>query len=605
VTRFSNHSRFPKFAAELCDEELFYRFTHASARRNWIKPKHKVLLRDEDSFHDDDSLDEDSLEMWKAQVESFEMRISSSIRTSHGGSSNSRFLSVGESLDTPTRLKIWASHFRRLDPRYRILTFFTEVAQLGVDGLEGGKGIDLSKVRPILWFLFSRVSVFTVWRPTCFEAIKKMMLGQAVGKGLDIKGKSAKRGKHSAYVPFLQIGENKHKSLVRTLSKESTVRIFFATVKARNAAAYTLENNCNDMVNTVEMAKKILADPLTDTTSREEAKEMLLCEMTDPIIESLDDYAPKWYGLEVPIRLFWETFVVNRDCTRVRGSEYCTGRPSTPAFQDMNNAAVAAKPRKDHPRAVLWQSDDKSDPMSPLGLLMAYEENGRVVPVVSDFDPFLVGTRRVPFHPEQGSLPDDQVEILKWSVERIGDVLDEQSPESWTSRWLKVLKEETSKGFYPTVPQFGFGDQRSYSMMANAVQRLTDDGAVRHGSECFNYFFPQDIDEELLVISNTFDGVPWRYMDQEGLQSFLSDRIDERYTFPLNPKWVLCDPGWKELYDKLLASENETVQNSMEIWYPKNSGVREKIEVIHRRHPRGFEREQKMVIQQSKRALSP
>jgi hypothetical protein len=541
------------------------------------------------SSDEDFSSDEDLIE-WKARLEAFETRVSSS-----RDSLQSNVQPIAESLDTPTRLKIWASQFRRLDPRYRILTFFTEVAQLGVDDLDDGKGIDLSKVRPILWFLFCRVSVFTVWRPTSFEAIKKMMLGQAVGKGLDIKGKSAKRGKHSAYVPFLQIGENKHKSLVRTLSKESTVRIFFATFNARNAAAYTLENDCDDMVNTVEEAKKILADPLTDRASREEAKEMLLCEMTDPTIESLDDYATKCFGLEVPIRLFWETFVVNRDCTIGPKSEFCGGRCSTPAYQDMNNAALAAKPRKDRPRAVLWQSDDKSDPICPLGLLMAYEENGRVVPVVSDFDPFLVGTHRVPFHPEKGSFPEDQVDILKWSVDRIEDILEEQGPENWTSRWLKVLKEETSKGFSPKVPQFGYGDPRSYSIMANAVERLTDDGAVRHGSECFNYVFPQELDEELLVISTTFEGVPWRYMDPEGLQSFLSERIDENYTFPLNPKWILCDPGWKELYDKLLASENQTVQNSMEIWYPKDSGIREKIEAIHRRHPHGFERERKNV----------
>jgi len=42
--------------------------------------------------------------------------------------------------------------------------------------------------------LFDRANVFTVWRPTSDEAIKNMMLGIATGKGLDIKGKSAKKG---------------------------------------------------------------------------------------------------------------------------------------------------------------------------------------------------------------------------------------------------------------------------------------------------------------------------------------------------------------------------------------------------------------------------
>lgn len=36
--------------------------------------------------------------------------------------------------------------------------------------------------------------MFTVWRPTSFDAIKKMMVGEGVGKGLEIKGKSAKCG---------------------------------------------------------------------------------------------------------------------------------------------------------------------------------------------------------------------------------------------------------------------------------------------------------------------------------------------------------------------------------------------------------------------------
>ena len=44
-----------------------------------------------------------------------------------------------------------------------------------------------------LALLFNKANVFTVWRPTSDEAIKNMMLGIATGKGLDIKGKSAKR----------------------------------------------------------------------------------------------------------------------------------------------------------------------------------------------------------------------------------------------------------------------------------------------------------------------------------------------------------------------------------------------------------------------------
>ena len=35
---------------------------------------------------------------------------------------------------------------------------------------------------------------FTVWRPTSLDAIRMMMSGKATGKGLNIKGKSAKKG---------------------------------------------------------------------------------------------------------------------------------------------------------------------------------------------------------------------------------------------------------------------------------------------------------------------------------------------------------------------------------------------------------------------------
>jgi hypothetical protein len=226
---------------------------------------------------------------------------------------------------------------------------------------------------------------------------------------------------------------------------------------------------------------------------------------------------------------------------------------------------------------------------------MAYEENGRVLPVVSDFDCFLTGSKRVHFNEP---LCDEQLDLVKWSVKKIETVLDTQAKEdpetpplSWTKCWLKVLQDAASKGFYPTMPKFGYGDPRSYSIMEHAVGRLQKDGCVRHGAECFNYYFPQELDEQFLVISKLLTGnVPWAYMNAAELQEFLGARVDEGYTFPLNPKWVLCDPGWKRIYDKLLASKNSTVQDSMEIWYPQESGIRVEIEEIHKMHPNGFKR---------------
>lgn len=135
---------------------------------------------------------------------------------------------------------------------------------------------------------------------------------------------------------------------------------------------------------------------------------------------------------------------------------------------------------------------------------------------------------------------------------------------------------------------YGFGDPKSYSIMKNAVYHLKA-GAVRHGAESFNYQFPQDLDEEFLIVYDNLPGrVTWKYVDVSGLQSFLNEKIDEGFTFPLHVKWILCDENWKVLYDKLMASENKNVIDSLNVWFPPQSGIREKIEAIHKRHPHGF-----------------
>jgi hypothetical protein len=57
-------------------------------------------------------------------------------------------------------------------------------------------------------------------------------------------------------------------------------------------------------------------------------------KMDDPSIKKIDDYSPKCYGLEMPKRLFWEGYVMRaRDISRPPGSEFDSGRPSTPGFQ--------------------------------------------------------------------------------------------------------------------------------------------------------------------------------------------------------------------------------------------------------------------------------
>ena len=103
------------------------------------------------------------------------------------------------------------------------------------------------------------------------------------------------------------------------------------------------------------------------------------------------------------------------------------------------------------------------------------------------------------------------------------------------------------------------------------------------------------MDEEFLVISDhlpTRSGQPdldWQYVDVYQLIDILSVKIDFGYTFPLNPKWVICDKGWKNLWDKLMASSKANSRGALDCWFPKKSGVREKIESIYERFPNGFQ----------------
>ena len=76
------------------------------------------------------------------------------------------------------------------------------------------------------------------------------------------------------------------------------------------------------------------------------------------------------------------------------------------------------------------------------------------------------------------------------------------------------------------------------------------------------------------------------------MRAILEKKIEQGFTFPLNPKWVLCDSfRWKELYDKLLLSDKKETQQSMNIWFPPESGLRDQINRIHQRRPNGFYKE--------------
>lgn len=141
------------------------------------------------------------------------------------------------------------------------------------------------------------------------------------------------------------------------------------------------------------------------------------------IVYDIDDISKKrveLFALDIEEPLFWECYVMMQYCSRPADTEWDIGRKSLPPFMSMNLDTIRRTPGEGEPRAVVYQMS-KTNPMEPRMLLMAYEENGGVKPVVSDFDCFILGSRRVRY---KNPIPPDQVELLQWSVRNIGEVLD-------------------------------------------------------------------------------------------------------------------------------------------------------------------------------------
>jgi len=667
------------------------------------------------------------------------------------------------------KIEKWILSFYHLDPRYKILTFFNLVAQEGADNitddqvdeqnsyavmqsngnaqsdrvssLSDSSGSPRSSarkgpareafkvnarlmnrasarnIRPstlsLLSSLFNVTSILTVWRPCSNDAMRKMMEGTGVGKGLDIKGKSAKKGELSAFVPFMQIFNNEHKYEITPIGESAEMRIYYKTEKLRDYVFEVLQNYLENGPPERKTKTEVGdGDPVSPSLSRQTSvvrtyggEEMMdeamiasdaanwgnesddalkeieedvdnesdAAQETEPATEAAYDSSEKttdemwvnedaevsdeeddrlpphkdpdspsylsdstklkrvkkfakkgFWGIECSQRLFWFATIEPADITRV-GTGTETGRPSLPAFQDANmktlKVAQSQLP-KPSPMPVLMQhkgeeelrkdlearveeakeqSDEVGDCnpldgcLDPRFLLMAYEEQGTIKPVVSDFDGFLLGWRREALW-FGCNLPQDQEKLMMWSVKHIEEILDDQkrnptNSDSWTIRWLDVMKKNTAEGGYSIdMPEYGFGDPKSTSIMEHAALKLKSTGAVRHGSECFNYGFPQEIDEMFLLISDTLKPVPWKYVNVRDLQEILSKKIAEGFVFPMNPKWILCDPGWKKIYDDLMASEALYADLSKDVWFPPYSGIRERIEAIHKNHPNGFQR---------------
>merc|ERR1719265_2476538 len=127
--------------------------------------------------------------------------------------------------------------------------------------------------------------------------------------------------------------------------------------------------------------------------------------------------------------------------------------------------------------------------------------------------------------------------MMKWCLRHTKAILDERKAASWSSQWLRVLKQETEKGFHPELPKYGFGDPTSYNLIADVIDVTSPCGAVRHGAECFNFYFPQELDTSYLVVWDGFEDLPWMTKTEVELRAFLIERVAEGYAFPLNPVW--------------------------------------------------------------------
>jgi len=279
-----------------------------------------------------------------------------------------------------------------------------------------------------------------------------------------------------------------------------------------------------------------------------------------------------------------EAYIMDADITFISGWE--TGRQSEPAFMNFNIHAVCAN--NSEPWTVLYQMDAEN-PMNVHSLLVAYAE-ASVKPVVSDFDTFTVGSRGMRYE----ALSQEQQQLALWSLDRTHEILRSPGKASWNSRWLEVLQDANAQGFHPTVPKYGFGDDTSCRLVQAVINATIDSGAVRHGAECFNYYFPQELDDEYLVVWEGFEHKPWNYLEEDDLQDFLMDRVREGFSFPLNPVWPVRDRGWFDVWQELWR-QSET-EGTCQSWYPAESRIQEKVEGIYFEFPDGFQKQLDVAI---------
>jgi len=344
----------------------------------------------------------------------------------------------------------------------------------------------------------------------------------------------------------VQISDNKHKPMVEKSPPNARLRLYFKTKPGREEARNALQ-----AVATTMSSKNALNIQILD-----------------------DQYAPTVFGLEMAEELLREAYIMKPDLSPIVGWE--TGRASEPAYMDMNLHAIRDGVE---PKVVLYQFDE-SDPMNPRGLLVAYAEQF-VKPVVSDFDTFTIGSKGfTKYEP----LPQEQAKLVDWQLMQTQGILESLDGNPWTTRWLEVIRKASEGGFHPVFPKYGYGDPVSYRLISDIVEETAPCGAVRHGAECSNFYFPQELDDQYLVVWYKFPNKPWDYMTEDGLRKFLLARIQDGYAFPINPVWPVRDQGWYEVLEKL--EEEPTARACLESWFPGD--IIPRVHRLHKEHPQGF-----------------
>jgi len=99
-------------------------------------------------------------------------------------------------------------------------------------------------------------------------------------------------------------------------------------------------------------------------------------------------------------------------------------------------------------------------------------------------------------------------------------------------------------------------------------------------------YFPQELDEEYLVVWNEYPEKPWEYVTEDGCRQFIIDRIQQNYACPINPVWPVRDKGWWDIME-LLKSKPYGAK-CLEKWIRPEINYWEQSKAIHEEFPKCF-----------------